>query len=202
MAYDPVTITGRVGYGTTLTVHDQGAALQRLTSAGWLTLGWARLNSAGVATFTAAPTSSTTYRVFYTGYLGFASSHSAAWTITVTPQTKAARVVSLAASRTGSWYEWGAAGPDRFDCSGLTLWAYRQVGVNLPHNADAQKWYGHAVSWAQARPGDLIIFVSGGYGYHAAIYAGGGYMYDAPHEGATVGKHKIWSSSILIRRLV
>jgi cell wall-associated NlpC family hydrolase len=72
----------------------------------------------------------------------------------------------------------------------------------LPHQADAQKSYGRAVSQAAALPGDLIVFLSGGYGYHAAIYAGDGYMYDAPHAGATVGKHKIFDSNLVFRRLV
>jgi cell wall-associated NlpC family hydrolase len=76
------------------------------------------------------------------------------------------------------------------------------VGVSLPHKANSQKSYGRAISRSQALPGDLIIFLSGGYGYHAAIYAGGGYMYDAPRAGSTVGLHKIWSSTIVFRRLV
>ena len=50
--------------------------------------------------------------------------------------------------------------------------------------------------------GDLIVFRSGSYGYHAGIYAGGGYMYDSPHTGARVGKHKIYGSNYVVRRLV
>jgi cell wall-associated NlpC family hydrolase len=52
------------------------------------------------------------------------------------------------------------------------------------------------------RPGDLIFFRSGTHAYHAGIYAGGGYMYDAPRPGRTVGKHKIWSRNYVVRRLV
>ncbi len=79
---------------------------------------------------------------------------------------------------------------------------YAAVGVNLPHNADAQKGYGVAVTRANAQPGDLIIFTDGGYGYHAAIYAGDGLMYDAPNSGATVGKRAIYSGTVIFRRLL
>lgn len=119
--------------------------------------------------------------------------------------TSAARglaVVAAAARQAGKPYVYGAAGPNAFDCSGLTLYVFRQFGVKLPHRANLQRSYGVAVSRAYARPGDLIIFMRNGYGYHAAIYAGGGYMWDAPSRGGRVGKHKIWSSSIIFRRLV
>ena len=53
-----------------------------------------------------------------------------------------------------------------------------------------------------ANPGDLVVFVSGGHGYHVGIYAGGGYMYDAPRTGQTVGLHKIWSTNIVFRRVL
>jgi len=119
--------------------------------------------------------------------------------------TSAARglaVVAAAARHVGKPYVYGAAGPKAFDCSGFTLYVFRQFGVNLPHRAHLQRRAGFAVSRAQARPGDLIIFMRNGYGYHAAIYAGGTYMWDAPSRGGRVGKHKIWSSSIIFRRLV
>jgi cell wall-associated NlpC family hydrolase len=119
--------------------------------------------------------------------------------------TSAARglaVVAAAARQAGKPYVFGAAGPKAFDCSGLTLYVFRQFGVRLPHRANLQRSYGVAVSRANARPGDLIIFMRNGYGYHAALYAGGGYMWDAPSRGGRVGKHKIWSSSIIFRRLV
>ena len=51
------------------------------------------------------------------------------------------------------------------------------------------------------KPGDLIVFRSGSYGYHAGIYAGNGYMYDSPHTGARVGKHKMYGSNYVVRRI-
>jgi cell wall-associated NlpC family hydrolase len=113
-----------------------------------------------------------------------------------------ARVVAAAARLEGRPYRYGAAGPSAFDCSGFTLYVFRQFGVYLPHKADSQRHYGRAVSRADARPGDLIVFLSGGYGYHAGIYAGGGYMWDSPHSGGYVGLHRIWSTNVVFRRLV
>ena len=119
-----------------------------------------------------------------------------------TSSARGLAVVAAAARQAGKPYVFGAAGPKAFDCSGFTLYVFRQFGVNLPHRAHLQRRAGFAVSRAQARPGDLIIFMRNGYGYHAAIYAGGNYMWDAPSRGGRVGKHKIWSSSIIFRRLV
>jgi peptidoglycan DL-endopeptidase CwlO len=47
-----------------------------------------------------------------------------------------------------------------------------------------------------------VVFLDGSYGYHVGIYAGNGYMYDAPHSGTTVGLHQVYSSSVVFRRLV
>jgi len=116
---------------------------------------------------------------------------------------RAQRVLNEARRHTGKPYRYGAAGPNRFDCSGYTLYVYRKsIGVSLPHKANSQQKKGKAVSKANARPGDLIVFRSGSYGYHVGVYAGGGYMYDSPRPGKTVGKHKIWSNNYVVRRLV
>ncbi len=113
-----------------------------------------------------------------------------------------AAVVAAAAAQSGKPYVFGAVGPNSFDCSGLTMFVFAKFGVRLPHFADSQKNYGTPVSAADAAPGDLMIFLDGGYGYHAAIYAGGNKMYDAPHAGATVALHTIWSTNVIFRRLV
>jgi cell wall-associated NlpC family hydrolase len=113
-----------------------------------------------------------------------------------------AKVLSIAASLSGRPYSYGAAGPNAFDCSGFTQYVFKKVGIKLPHQANAQKSRGVGVSRANARAGDLIIFVSGGYGYHVGIYAGGKYMYDSPRPGQRIGKHKIWSSNVVFRRVL
>lgn len=113
-----------------------------------------------------------------------------------------AAAVAAAAAQSGKPYVFAAAGPNAFDCSGLTLYVFRQFGINLPHDANAQQGYGVPVPAAQAAPGDLMIFLDGGYGYHVAIYAGGNSMYDAPNSNQTVGLHQIWSTNVVFRRLV
>jgi peptidoglycan DL-endopeptidase CwlO len=118
------------------------------------------------------------------------------------PSANGAAVVSAAAAQSGKPYVFGASGPNAFDCSGLTMFVYAQFGVRLPHLADSQKNYGTPVSAADAAPGDLMIFVDGGYGYHVGIYAGGNTMIDAPNAGSTVGRHTIWSTNVIFRRLV
>jgi peptidoglycan DL-endopeptidase CwlO len=115
----------------------------------------------------------------------------------------ASRILAEARRHIGKPYRWGAAGPRAFDCSGYTRYVFaRAVGVRLPHRANSQQYYGRAVARSAARPGDLIFFRSGTRAYHVGIYAGGGYMYDAPRAGKPVGKHRIWSSRYVVRRLV
>ncbi|MDP9791962.1 cell wall-associated NlpC family hydrolase [Catenuloplanes nepalensis] len=116
---------------------------------------------------------------------------------------RAAAVLELAKSLSGKRYRSGGASPSGFDCSGFTMYVYRKAaGRKLPHSANRQQRTGVAVPKSRARPGDLLIFRKGAHGYHAAIYAGGGYMYDAPRPGVRVGKHRIWSRAYVVRRVV
>ena len=112
------------------------------------------------------------------------------------------KIINEAKKHVGSLYKFGAAGPSRFDCSGYTMYVYRKtIGVKLPHKANLQQKYGKAVSKSAKKPGDLIVSRNGSYGYHVAIYAGGGYMYDSPHTGARVTKRKMFGSNYVVRRL-
>jgi peptidoglycan DL-endopeptidase CwlO len=97
---------------------------------------------------------------------------------------KAAGALKAAMSKLGKPYVWGAAGPNSFDCSGLTLWAYRQVGVNLPHFTGSQWNAGTRVSRAELRPGDLIFFYDDL--HHMGMYLGDGKMIHAPQTGDVV----------------
>jgi cell wall-associated NlpC family hydrolase len=126
-------------------------------------------------------------------------------TLTVSSSSAAtvrARVVAEALKHRGAPYRYGAAGPYRFDCSGFTMYVYRKFGVYLPHRARGQRYRGHAVSRAQARPGDLVVFSQGGSWGHVGVYLGNGYMIDAPHSGARVQVRKIWTSAVVFRRLI
>lgn len=119
-----------------------------------------------------------------------------------TGSAAAQALVEAAAAHSGKRYVYGTAGPDTFDCSGLVKYVLAQFGVNLPHNAHAQMSYGTPVAAADAAPGDLIFFLDGGYAYHVGIYAGGNTMIDAPNSRSTVGRHTIWSSNVVFRRIL
>lgn len=93
-------------------------------------------------------------------------------------------VVSIAMQYLGVPYIWGGASPRGFDCSGLVMYVYAQVGVYLPHSAAAQYYSGTPVSYSELAPGDLVFF--GHPISHVGIYIGGGSMIHAPFEGTVV----------------
>ncbi|WP_304548897.1 C40 family peptidase [Blastococcus sp. TF02A-26] len=85
--------------------------------------------------------------------------------------------VDTALAQVGDRYVWGAGGPDAFDCSGLTQYAYAAAGVSLPHSSRMQSQMGTAVSRAELQPGDLLFFYSPV--SHVAMYIGNGQMVHA-----------------------
>ena len=97
--------------------------------------------------------------------------------------TVAERAVRLARTQLGVPYVYGGASPGGFDCSGLVMWVYGQLGISLPHNAAALYSTGRPVSLAHLRPGDLVFFHGLG---HVGIYIGNGRMIHAPQTGERV----------------
>lgn len=96
---------------------------------------------------------------------------------------KAGVAVKYAYNAIGTPYAWAQDGPDGYDCSGLTLAAWRAAGVSLPHNA-AMQWNVVAhISRSQLQPGDLVFYRSLG---HVAIYVGSGKVIHAPTFGESV----------------
>jgi peptidoglycan DL-endopeptidase CwlO len=96
---------------------------------------------------------------------------------------RAGVAVQYAYAQLGKPYRWGAAGPNAFDCSGLTQQAWRAAGVGLPHNA-AMQWKTVAhISRSQLSPGDLVFYRNLG---HVAIYVGNGNVITAPTTGDVV----------------
>jgi cell wall-associated NlpC family hydrolase len=111
------------------------------------------------------------------------------------------KVVKVAATRKGAAYKWGAIGPRRFDCSGLTKWSFKRVGKNLPRTSRAQYKATKRISKSQRRVGDLVFFLSRGRVYHVGIYAGGNRMWHAPKPGDRVKLAKIYSKSVKYGRV-
>ena len=96
---------------------------------------------------------------------------------------KGAIAVQYAYAQLGKMYLYGAAGPDRFDCSGLTQQAWKRAGVNLPHNAAQQHQRTAKVTRAQLQPGDLVYY--NGFG-HVGIYVGNNQIIHASRAGQPV----------------
>lgn len=105
------------------------------------------------------------------------------------PSGAAEAAVEAALSRTGSPYQWGATGPNAFDCSGLTSWAWAQAGVQIPRSSRAQYSGLPNVARSELRPGDLVFF--GNPIHHVGMYIGGGTMVEAPYSGQTVRTRSI-----------
>jgi cell wall-associated NlpC family hydrolase len=118
------------------------------------------------------------------------------------PPAKYGGVVGIAMQYLGVPYVYGGASPSGFDCSGLVMYVFGQIGVSLPHNAAAQYGYGMPVSRDQLQAGDLVFFNGLG---HVGIYIGGGQFIHAPHTGDVVKISSLngWYSSTYVgaRRL-
>jgi cell wall-associated NlpC family hydrolase len=103
----------------------------------------------------------------------------------VLASSQAAQVaVDTALAQLGDRYVWAAGGPDAFDCSGLTQYAYAAAGVRLPHSSKAQSTMGSPVSRSELQPGDLVFFRSPV--SHVGMYIGGGRMVHAATFGVPV----------------
>ena len=98
--------------------------------------------------------------------------------------SKGAQVVAIALQYLGVPYKWGGASPETgFDCSGLTMYVYAQVGISLPHLAAAQYRMGVPVPKSELQPGDLVFFNRL---THMGMYIGGGNFIHAPRTGDVV----------------
>jgi cell wall-associated NlpC family hydrolase len=106
-----------------------------------------------------------------------------------------AAVVAYAMAQVGKRYVSNAAGPNSFDCSGLTMQAYRRIGLRLPHSSLAQAARAYPVSRSRARAGDLVV----GPG-HVGVYMGGGMMVDAGNPRVGV-KYRRMYRGLWIERL-
>jgi peptidoglycan DL-endopeptidase CwlO len=104
--------------------------------------------------------------------------------------------VAFAYAQIGEPYVWGGAGPDVWDCSGLTMGAWASAGVYLPHYAVSQYAATTPISSSQLQPGDLVYWASNPADpntiFHVGLYIGNGEMIHAPHTGAFVRVESIY----------
>ena len=107
----------------------------------------------------------------------------------------AGAAVAAAQSVIGDPYVYGAAGPNSFDCSGLTMWAWAHGGVSLPHSSQAQYAGSTHIPISAIQPGDLLFYYSDI--HHVAMYVGGGMMIEAPHTGANVREVPMRTSDLV-----
>ncbi|MCB5908998.1 C40 family peptidase [Streptomyces pinistramenti] len=112
-----------------------------------------------------------------------------------------AAALRIAASKKGAPYQFGARGPHRFDCSGLTQYAFRHAGKKLPRTAAAQYNHTRHLPASARRTGDLVFFHTGSGIYHVGIYAGRGRIWNAPRTGTVVRLDKIWSKAVWYGRV-
>ena len=112
------------------------------------------------------------------------------------------KLVELAKSKLGCKYVWGATGENTFDCSGLTYWCHKQIGISIPRTSLEQSRSGKSVSRSDLQPGDLVFFktTSAPVG-HVGMYVGNGQFIHAPNKSKPV-KYDNLSSSYYSSRYV
>ncbi|HLX32058.1 MAG TPA: NlpC/P60 family protein [Gaiellaceae bacterium] len=111
------------------------------------------------------------------------------------------QAAQIALQYLGVPYVWGGASPSGFDCSGLVMYVYAQLGISLPHYTVSQWDATLPISTSEMQPGDLVFFDNLG---HVGIYIGGGEFVDAPHTGSVVRIDSLaaWGGSFVGARRV
>ena len=118
----------------------------------------------------------------------------------VTRAEKVHHALRIALNKQGDPYRYGAAGPNAFDCSGLTSFAFHKAGFpRVPRTAAAQAGFVRHIRKAAMRPGDFVFFTSGGHVYHVGLFTGwhNGHrvIVHAPHTGTRGHKERLWTNA-------
>ena len=111
------------------------------------------------------------------------------------------RVIRVAAAKAGAPYRYGAEGPCRFDCSGLTMRVLHRIGRELPRTSRDQSTATHRVTQARRRWGDLVFLSSRGRVHHAGICAERNRIWHAPGPGRRVQRERLWTSRVTYGRV-
>ncbi len=111
---------------------------------------------------------------------------------------KVGHAIGIAVNQKGDPYASGAAGPNAFDCSGLTYFSYRKAGFkHLPRTSAAQARFAQRIKRGNMRRGDLIFFYNGGGVYHVGVYAGFSHghrwVLHSPYSGTRVRTDRLWT---------
>jgi cell wall-associated NlpC family hydrolase len=106
--------------------------------------------------------------------------------------------MNIAVHQKGAPYQYGAAGPNAFDCSGLTSYAFRRAGFKaIPRTSSAQAHFAQRIKRTNMHRGDLIFFFDGGGVYHVGLYAGFSHgrrwVLHAPYSGTRVRTEPLWT---------
>lgn len=189
-----LTSNGRRLAGKTVTIYRRPT-----NSTTWTKVVTKTLNSYGTASAYAVVRGSTW---FVARFSGDATYQPVSKLSTVTVNTPLGqRAVYEASRHQGKPYQYGAVGPDRFDCSGFTRYVWSRFGKSLPHNSGQQYGVVRHIAKDAKQVGDLIFIYSSGGIYHVGIYAGNGYFWHSPHSGDVVKKAPIYSSSYYVGRV-
>jgi cell wall-associated NlpC family hydrolase len=142
--------------------------------------------------------------ILFTGLLGGLptedSGQHAEAAVSRTTESQRLRAMKIAMAQRGDPYRYGAAGPNAFDCSGLTSFSYARAGRSIPRTTDQQKAGLRSVAKGAKRKGDIILFHKNGNAYHAGIFIGNNKIVHSSRSGTPVQVAKIWTKSYVVRR--
>ena len=180
-----VRLVERPTSGRQAPVAGEQVDLQRASGSSWVQVARVTTGSDGLARTAVRVSSTARYRALFRGDTAHEQATSRQATV-ASRSSLGDRAVAEARRHQGQPYSYGAAGPSSFDCSGLTMYVFRRIGRDLPHNAAEQARVTRRIANSDKRPGDLIFGYHGSAIGHVGIYAGGTKMWAAVQSGDVV----------------
>ena len=165
-------------------VSNRPVLRQRQDPSGWVQVASMTTGSDGLGHVSQTVGSTARFRAYFRGDSSYDASTSPETVVTAAATTTLGqKAVAEAKRHQGQAYQYGAAGPTRFDCSGFTRYVYSRLGKSLPHNSGAQHDATRRVANSAKRAGDLIFTYRGVQVTHVGIYAGGSDMWSPVKTG-------------------